>query len=1486
MNFVKLSLKYPQVTVTILLLAFIAGVYALIEMPRREDPKIDIRQAQIIAFYPGANSLQVEEQVTRKLERALFQNEEVRKEKTYSTTADGAVIINVWLNSKVKGTDVFWNKLRHQLLMMKAVELPDGVYGPFVNSDYSDTEVLVIGIEMDHPDHAQLREYIQKLEDGLRTIEAVSKIKRIGEQKEQILITTNSAKLSQYGISLAQVMQILRSQNTISPTGDLKTPDTKVRLYAKGYYKTERDIAGQIIGTSQTGEVVRLQDVATIERQYQEPDSKVMVNGRYTMFVAVQMHEGFNIVQFGKTVEKKLAEITKQLPGNVKLVTVVSQPKIVENSISHFLSEFFLAIVAVIIVILLLLPFRVAAVAAMAIPMSIAVTLCLMNATGIELHQVSLAGLIVVLGMVVDNAVVIADNYVDLLDHGVDRHTAAWRCATELTVPVLTATITIIAAFLPLAFLLTGTVREFIIALPYTVSIALAASFIVSMVLTPLLCFIFIKKGLHDHAAAAWETKKKFSLLDTMQTGYNKAIIWCMAHSKLVIIGSLSTILFAFALLMVIPQQFFPVAERNQFLVELSLPTGTKLEKTESSIVKLQDMFKDDKRVTSYSTFVGFSAPRFYYNFIPEIPSSNFAQILVNTHDNKEAQQLRDELSTKANSVVPEGIIQVKLLQQGAPTTAPIEIRIVGDNINTLKSIGEQVRQIIRKTNKSQFVRSDFREDYYGVNIQLKDDAYRLGFTTEIVAKSVYAGFAGAPVSIIYEGNAPVDIMLRLDKEDRRNFGDLNNMYLASPVTGASVPLRQIAALESSWHTGRLMHRNGLRTLTIQSEPVKGVLSSQLLNDLMPHIDKLSLPVGYHIEYGGEYENQNETFSEMAMALAVSLLLIFLVLLLQFRNLKEALIVMLTIPLSLFGAMLGLIITHNPFGFMAFVGLLSLAGIVTRNAIILIDYTNVLLHQGIDISTAALEAGKRRLRPIFLTASAAAIGVIPMILSGSPMWSPLAAVIAVGIMFAMVISLLLVPVLYAHVIKPSDKKITIAPGTDRATTCVKTGLVSMIVVVGLLLSAPNLYAQQVAEKLNLEKVIDLALQNNNLLNIKKLQVAEKQQKVNEDKVKLFPVVMVGGKYEHDSDLPGLNLEKGSFGQFTSGSISLIFPAADASFPMANHSTYIAGAGIYQPISQIPKIWTGVQIAKTDLQIAETEQAKTSLQIKQAAEKLYFGLLIVQKQKEEAAIKLGLAQTKLYDVAGAVRAGKTTESNKIGLLASVMQEEQNLLKLNIQYDDYLADLKHLTGLLASTMVALELISINNSTMEVTPVDAFIQDRVSNNNDLKIAALNKTKADYAIQASKYGYLPDFGIHGGYTYQEGNLVNPTSNAFIGASLIWNIQDAFSNSFVNKQRVYIKKQAQENLENTLKQVNKDVEKSRRNLTQSMKLIALSKKVVDFRREDLKIQTDKSYTGLNLESDFLTAKAALAKAESDYYAAHLNYRIALTDLKILTGRY
>jgi outer membrane protein TolC len=422
--------------------------------------------------------------------------------------------------------------------------------------------------------------------------------------------------------------------------------------------------------------------------------------------------------------------------------------------------------------------------------------------------------------------------------------------------------------------------------------------------------------------------------------------------------------------------------------------------------------------------------------------------------------------------------------------------------------------------------------------------------------------------------------------------------------------------------------------------------------------------------------------------------------------------------------------------------------------------------------------------------------------------------------------------------------------------------------------------------LTLETAIELALQNNHLLNVRKLQVDEKLQKVNEDRIKYLPIVGIGGSYQYNTSLPSLIIEQGRFGALPLGTISIPLPSRDELITMGKHDIYNAGVTLYQPVTQLGKINSGVNVSRTDLQIAETEKNKTAFQIKQGVEKLYFGMLITQKQIEEAELKVKLAESKLRDVENALIAGKTTESGRYGLAATLADMQQDLLKLKIKYEDYGADLRQLTGFDPTAAFILQPVDSWQVIEKVADIDSSLKEAGVRNNDIIMASLQKKKAEYSIRASKYSYLPDLGLIGGYTYQKGTVIYPENNAYIGASLKWNFQDILSNHAIQKQRFFLREQAEENLANTREQMERDLAKAYRKLKQSEDLINAAGRAVKYRREDLRIKQDRRIAGLNTETELLEAEAAMAKAESDLFSAQMNYRIVLSELKILTGSY
>lgn len=1016
MKLLTWPIRHRQVAFILAFMALGLGLHSLLVMPRQDTPSISVHKALVVMLYPGATTAQVEQQITRPLESYLFSFTEVNATKTTSLTRDGLVVVTVELNEWVHDMKGFWSRLRLGLAEFKQTKLPVEAVGPVVDSDFGESVALLVGVSSPERSYSELRRYAEKIEDSMRTVEGIGRIKRYGSREDTIYVEAESHRMSKYGVSLPMVLTTLKLQNSTPYSGTIKSGELEAPIHTYGRYSSVEEVRQQVVFSDLARDrVVRIGDIAKVERRLSDPQSFLRMNGKPdpALLLSVEMQPGNNIVEFGKQLQARLEETRKLLPADVELHIINDQPGVVAESVNHFISEFFIAVGSVILVTLLLLPIRVASIAAMAIPVTIAITFKTLDVLGIELHEVSLAALIVVLGMVVDDAIVIADNYLEKLDEGLSHWDAAWKSAGELVVPVFTATIAIILAFAPLAFFLTGSTREFIVAMPITVAIALSVSFMVAMLLTPLLCFTFIKEGLKGRRGSLGAV-----VLDAVLHVYEKIARPVVKHPIPVLTLAALSLPAGILLSLQVKQKFFPAAERAQFVVEVDMPIGTRLEETDRIVQKVEAELRKDQRIPRFAAFVGTAAPRVYYSFAPEFPRASYGMLLVSTHGATETDALVSEYSARFRNIVPGVRVHVASFQQGIPVDAPIEIRIVGPELETLRRLGDQVRDIFIRTPGATEVRDDLREGF-SVDLRVNSEtANRLGLATGVISSQVLAGFTGVSVTQLWEHDSPVPITLRLDDTHRESYDAIGKLMLRAPVTQSPIQLSEVAQVSPTWAPSQIARRSGVRTLTVRANPADGVLPSEVLKPIQQELGKIPLPPGYRFETGGEKEGQDETGGKMVTAFLVSIVLIYIVMLFQFRNTRETLLVMLSIPLTLFGAIGGLLLTNNVLGFTASVGLISLAGVVIRNAIILVDYADELrAKEGLDVTEAAVHSGLRRIRPIFLTSMAAAVGVLPMILSGSPLWAPLASVFSVGIIWSMVMTLLVIPTVYALVMK-------------------------------------------------------------------------------------------------------------------------------------------------------------------------------------------------------------------------------------------------------------------------------------------------------------------------------------------------------------------------------------------------------------------------------------------------------------------------------------
>lgn len=1010
---IEWALTHHKLIVLLIGVLVAFGIYSLIVMPKNEFPTFTIRQGVVVGAYPGATTKEVEDQLTKPLERFIWTFKEVNKTKTYSLTKDGFVYVFVTLNDNVYKKDEFWSKFKIALSQFKS-QLPPGVLALIANDDFGDTSALLITLESRDKTYRELESYLDKLEDRLRKNKAIANFRRYGVQKEQIGVYVSQEKSAAYGISNNLLLANIFTQGTTILSGRIDNGSVKVPLHISETYKSERELSQQVVYADPAGNILRLQDIATVKREYPKPSSYIENNGKKCVLLSLEMNSGNNIVKFGKDVNKILDQFESELPEDVDIYRITDQSKVVSDSVNNFLKELLIAIVAVILVTMVLLPLRVASVAAATIPISIFVSLGIFYSIGIELNTVSLAALIVTLGMIVDNSVVIIDCYLEYIDEGMDRWKAAVKSATEFFMSIFSATLAISITFFPFILTLSGIFKDFVKIMPVAMTVILMFSFIVAVMLVPYMQLVLITKG-------RIKRKNRRSLLEIVQSGYDKFINLCFSHiGRTLAIGAV-VIIAGVILFANLPQRLMPVAERNQFAVEFTLPEGTTIEQTSAVADSMRRILAKDERVKSITTFIGASSPRFHTTYAPSLGGSNFAQFIVNTNGNRETIELLDEYSLKYENYFPQAIVRFRQLDY-TEATYPVEVRLSGDNRRLLAKYADSVKSLMQEDKRLRVIKTSLLETTPGVNIELNsDESIRLGVNKTLASLSLAMRFGdGLPVTTLWEGDYPMKVMLKEEKSDSLGFQDLSNTYINSLIPGNNVPLRQIADIKPDWNSGQIQRRGGIETVSITADVARNENVNKVTKIVERGLKDINFPSEIDVSMGGSIERDNEVLPEIILGLIVAIIVIFMILLFHFKKNSLATLVIGSMVFSLPGTALGLWVMDKDMSLTAILGVVSLLGIIARNGIIMIDYAEELRKSGMAPRQAAISAASRRMRPIFLTSAAASMGVIPMILGGNPLWSPMGAVVCFGTIVSMLLIITVLPILYYKIFQNAE----------------------------------------------------------------------------------------------------------------------------------------------------------------------------------------------------------------------------------------------------------------------------------------------------------------------------------------------------------------------------------------------------------------------------------------------------------------------------------
>ncbi len=997
---VALSMKYRQVVILIASVLIAFGVYALIVMDKNEFPGFTIREGVVAAIYPGANVEQCEQEVLKPLEDYIFSYKEVNKKKTYANVSDGMVMIFVELDDNVQNTTPFWNEFKLGMEQTK-VKLPAGVIAVETISNFGDTSSLLITMQSEQKTYRELGEYMDRLKDRLRTVASVGTMDVYGKQNEQISINIDPEKLSKYAIDEKTLAVTLLAKGFQTTGGSLKSGTYTQPIHVARSVNSVLDLREMIVFAEPGGSVVRLGDIADVRKEYAEPSSYITNNGTKCILLSVQMKEGNNIVEMGKEVNKQLTAFESELPADVTLFKITDQPVVVNNSVTDFLRELVIAIVAVVVVIMLLLPLKVALIAAATIPIAIFISLGLFYALGIELNTVTLACLILSLGMIVDNAVVIIDDYVELISEGTDHKAATLRAGTEFFKAIFSATLAISITFFPFLLTMTGMFRDFLTDFPW------------ALFLVPFLQYKLIKEPIYkEEQEAVASGKKKFSFFVWLQKGYNKLITVCFNWPRTTIVLSLAFVVVGTWLFLTRPFQLMPIAERNQFAVEIFLHTGTAVERTSEVADSLEAILAKDDRIVSIASFHGCASPRFQATYAPQVGGPNFAQFIVNTKSNDATIEVLNDYTGKYEQYFPDAIIRFKQMSY-SNAAYPVEIRISGNDKQQLKAVSDTILAVMRNVPGLRCVRSSLDNPLITALVSPNTvQSSRLGLTNLGIEATLALRYSsGMPVATVWEGDYGIPVVLKTPTSDRSNVSDLRSEPMPVPVL-SDVPLRQFAGVSPDWHDGQLSQRNGIPTISIMAEVQRNVNVIDRTEAVMDSIAKLDIPAGVTITRGGDWDNSMTILPQILEALAIAVVIIFFIILLHYCSVDISLLLLFSLLLCIPGAGIGMLIQGTVLSLTCVLGIVSLMGILVRNAIVLLDYAEELRNQGQSVKDAIFNASMRRMRPIFLTSAAATMGVVPMVINGSALWKPMGVVIFYGTPITMIFILTTIPVAF------------------------------------------------------------------------------------------------------------------------------------------------------------------------------------------------------------------------------------------------------------------------------------------------------------------------------------------------------------------------------------------------------------------------------------------------------------------------------------------
>ncbi len=1011
MDFAKFSLKNKLLIYILTILSLAYGLIVYEKMGKLQDPEFTIKDALIITNYPGATAEEVEKEVSNRLEETIQKLPYIKKINT--TNSAGQSFIQVSMKDKYKSEELqqIWDELRKKIAQ---TYLPPRVEKPYINDDFGDVYGILLSIYGDEYTYEELKDYVSFLKKELILVDGVGKIDTFGDQQRALIVEINKDKLAQLGIAKSQIVQELYLKNLIPNFGQINVGTEFIRVHADGF-NSIKELENIIIKGNASNSQIFLKDIATIKDSYLEPSSSILkYDGHNSIAIGISTIKGGNVVKMGELIDQRLQELESKKPLGIQVGVISHQAKDVANAINSFMINLAQAVGIVIIVLLLFMGLRSGLIIGAVLLVTIIATFIFMPMLGVLLERISLGALIIALGMLVDNAIVVVDGILVRINRGIDAKAAASTVVKQTAWPLLAATVVAILAFGAIGLSQDAT-GEYTRSLFYVVMVSLGLSWVTAMTLTPILAVQFLKPSKKKRSASDVEKEQYDNII---HKSYDAGLKFAMNHRYLISIIAVAVFASSIMSFKYVKQSFFPDSSRPQIIVDYYLPQGTAIETTSEYLGELNKDIKDIDGVEHISTFIGQGSLRFLLTYTPEKPNSAFGQMLIDVEDYTKSDAIIKKIETLSKNKYPDLNVNGKKFILGPGDGGKVQVKIFGEDLDKIRKYEEQVLEIFNDSPYSKGVRSDWRNRVKVLKPVISYEKANLnGITKDAIAEAILDTFQGRTIGIFRDGKELLPIILRSPQSERGDIKNIENIQIFSPIANKMIPLKQlIISYESVFEDDIIYEYNRKRALTIHADSVEGTLANDLLFDIKDKVESLEFEDGYYIEWHGQYKSSRDAQKPIIESLPLFFVLMVLIIIGLFNSMKKTLVIWLTVPFSLIGVVIGLLIMDLPFGFMSLLGFLSLSGMLIKNAIVLIDEITLENEKnGLPLNEAIHHSGINRLRAVSMAALTTALGMIPLI--SDPFFASMAVVIIFGLMVATLLTMILVPVFYSILFK-------------------------------------------------------------------------------------------------------------------------------------------------------------------------------------------------------------------------------------------------------------------------------------------------------------------------------------------------------------------------------------------------------------------------------------------------------------------------------------